>query len=164
MKRTLVTLVMTVSLLGGLQTVLPRTVHAAVADGCAKNFLGLPVWYKYMDVGPATDKQGAVFVDANGNPTDPCAIIGPKKPSGDGIDWQAASGRIALAIVEILLRIGTLVSVGFVVYGGFRYITSQGEPDSTKSARQTIINSLIGLVITIIATGAVAFIANQLTT
>jgi ABC-type Fe3+ transport system permease subunit len=90
-------------------------------------------------------------------------VTGPKNAEGE-FDWEAASGRIALAIIEILLRIATIVSLGYVVYGGFRYITSQGEPDATKSARQTIINAMIGLVIALLATGIVAFVANRLTT
>lgn len=114
---------------------------ATVSATCDDTFFGLPVWYKYLE-GTCDD------------------ITGPM--DGDSLDWQAASGRVAIAIVEILIRIGTLVAVGFVIYGGFRYITSQGEPENTKSARQTILNAVIGLVIALIATGAVAFLTNFL--
>ncbi|MBA3758810.1 hypothetical protein H0X10_04260 [Candidatus Saccharibacteria bacterium] len=123
----------------------------------SSSFLGLPTWYKYLDIGP----QGG----------DDCAVTGPTEPTGCSLvdddtcklDSQAVVGRVSLAIIEILLRIAALVSVAFVIKGGFNYITSQGEPENTKSARQTITNSLIGLVISLVATGAVAFIANTLT-
>lgn len=119
---------------------IPATADAA----CDKSLLGLPVWYKYLD---GTCEN----------------ITGPYNAPGDpdsGLNWQAASGRIAIAIIEILIRIGTLVAVGYVIYGGFRYITSQGEPENTKSARQTILNAVIGLVIALVATASVAFLTN----
>lgn len=138
---------------------------AAVAAGCdgSDSFLLFPTWYKYLDIGP----EGG----------DDCAVRGPtttvtvnETQNGQSVavqkeifDWGAAAPRVGLAIVEILLRIGTLVAVGYVIYGGFRYITSQGEPDGARSARQTIVNALIGLVISLLATGIVAFIGNQLT-
>jgi hypothetical protein len=143
----LVCVLLAVFLVGGLS--MPKTAFAEVAPGCSSTFLGLPAWYKYLDVG---EQDG-----------DPCAIIGPTKDGTQDFDMLAALPLIGLAIVEILTRIAAIISVGFVMYGGFRYITSQGEPENTKSARQTIINSLIGLVISLIATGLVAFIADQFT-
>lgn len=159
MKRALVVIVLFVSLLVGGATAAPNTTHAAVAPGCSSTFLGLPAWFKYLDVGDRTieDSNGGVTV------VDSCAIIGPTKDGTDDFDMLAAIPLIGLAIVEILTRIAAIVSVAFVMLGGFRYITSQGDPENTKSARQTIINSLIGLIISIIATGLVAFIADQFT-
>lgn len=69
---------------------------------------------------------------------------------------------IALAVVEILLRIGTFAAVAFVIYGGFQYLTSQGEPDKAVNARKTLINAVIGLVIALLATGVVSFLGGQL--
>lgn len=71
-------------------------------------------------------------------------------------------GAVVLAIVEILLRIGTLVAVAYVIYGGFMFLTSQGEPDKAAGARKTIINAIVGLVIALLATGIVAFLGRQL--
>ncbi len=72
-------------------------------------------------------------------------------------------GAILLAIVELLLRIGTIAAVAFVIYGGFLYMTSQGEPDKAGAAKHTIVNAIIGLVITLVATGVVSFIGGRLT-
>ncbi len=137
-------------LVAGLQIVAPQQVSAGTPSGECEvgTFLGLPTWYKYLELG---EQDG-----------DPCAIIGPEGDEG-GLDMRAVVGRVALAITEILLRLAAVISVGFVMYGGFRYIISQGEPDSAKVARQTILNALIGLVISIIATGLVFFIASTLT-
>jgi len=123
-------------------------VSAAVDPKCdtSSSFLGFPTWYKYLDVGPKGD--------------DPCAIIGPKLDGG--LDVAKAAPRIGLAIIEILLRVSGMVAVGFIIYGGFRYLTSQGEPEAYKMAQKTIVNALIGLVIAILAVTIVSFIGGSL--
>lgn len=98
----------------------------------------LPTWYKYID-GTQT-KNG-------------CDLV---------FEFPNDLGAIGLAVIEILLRIGTFAAVAFVIYGGFLFLTSQGEPDKAASARKTIINAVIGLVITLFATGIVSFIGGQL--
>lgn len=111
------------------------------AATCSTNGIPiLPSWYKYID---GTNIDGKCEL----NFTFPDDI-----------------GAILLAVVEILLRIGAIVAVGYVIYGGFMYMTSQGEPDKATSARNTIINAIIGLVIAIVATGVVSFIGKQLIT
>lgn len=52
--------------------------------------------------------------------------------------------------------------MAFVIVGAAKYITSQGEPDRAKQARDSIINALIGLAIAIVAAGVVSFIGNKL--
>lgn len=97
----------------------------------------LPTWYKHLETDSRTcEIQNFTF------PNDLPPIL--------------------LGVVEILLRIGVFAAVGFVIYGGFLYMTSQGEPDKAASARKTIINAVIGLVIGLLATGAVSFIGRQL--
>lgn len=132
-----------------ISTIADQRTYAAVAAGCDKSssFFSFPVWYKYLDVG-----------ELNG---DPCAFKGPSDSNGE-FDWSRAIPRVGLAIVEILLRIAGLVAVAFVIYGGFRYTTSQGEPENLKQAQGTIINALVGLVIAMLATGIVSFLGNSL--
>ena len=134
-------------------TVTPK-VQAAVAPGCDKSsaFLGMPVWYKYLDVGPETLQD---------NKVDPCAITGPKNAEG-GLDIQKAIPRVGLAVVEILLRIAGMVAVAFVIYGGFKFVTSQGEPEAYKTAQRTIINALIGVAISVLAVTIVSVIGGAI--
>ena len=69
---------------------------------------------------------------------------------------------IGLAGIDILLYVVGFVSVGFIIYGGFVYMTSNGEPDRTKGAKDTILNALIGLVVAIVASSVVSFIGNSI--
>lgn len=99
----------------------------------------LPTWYKYLDGSPDIS-------------TGKCTVA---------FNYPDDIGRILLALTDILLRVGGLVAVCFVIYGGFHYITSQGHPEDTKSARQTIVNAMIGVVITTIATVVVSFVGRE---
>lgn len=131
---------------------LPRSVSAAVDPACKKNtVLGLPTWYEYLNV----------VKDENGNS---CSIVGPPgvKAEAADVDWIKASGYIAVAILELMLRIASLIAVGYVIYGGFRFIVSQGEPENAKAARETIINAVIGLAITVVAATVVSFIGRRI--
>lgn len=51
------------------------------------------------------------------------------------------------AILQFILAISFIVAVIFLVIGGFRYITSQGNEDSIESAKNTIKNAIIGVVV-----------------
>lgn len=145
MKRLLVGFAILSTLLISSVFVLPAERTYAVAQGCTNSFLGLPAWYKYLE--------------STGPPE--CDITGPK--DGDKFNWPKAAGFVAIAVFESLLRVAALIAVIYVVYGGFRYIASQGEPENAKNARQTIINALIGVVIAVAAASIVSFIMQQLT-
>lgn len=121
--------------------------HAAVDPGCKSSLLGLPQWFEYLDVGP---KGG-----------DDCAIKGPSTASGE-LDWEKAAPRVVLAIIQILLRVAGIVALVFTIYGGFRYILSQGEPEATKKAKGTIVGAAVGLVIAMFAATLVGFVGNIL--
>lgn len=130
----------------GSMAVMPTHAYAAVPKGCTSEFLGFPAWYQYLEIGKKGD--------------DPCAILGPKE--GGEFSFQKALPRIALAITEILLRVAGMVAIGYVIFGGFKYMTSQGEPDGLKQAQGTVLNALIGLAIAVLAVTIVSFVGGAI--
>jgi hypothetical protein len=117
--------------------------RAATAGECESSFFGLPSWHKYVEKriihSPLTD-------------TELCEV----DLDGIGDVWF-----VAAAAIEILLRIAALISIGFIVYGGVLYVISQGAPDKTKQAEQTVINAIVGLAVAIAATAIVSFVAGR---
>lgn len=107
----------------------------------SKKFFGFPHWYEYL--------AGHEDAFRKCIPT---------------FDWNHPESLwgIGLALIEILLRVVALVAVGFIIYAGFQYMTSNGEPERTKNAKDTILNALIGLVIAIIASTIVSFIGGSI--
>ena len=52
-------------------------------------------------------------------------------------------------IIQIFVTIAGLVATGFMVVGGFRYMTSSGNPEALDGAKKTVLYSAIGLAIVI---------------
>jgi len=55
------------------------------------------------------------------------------------------------SIITVLAGLAGLVATGFIVVGGFGYITSSGNPERMDRAKSTIMWSGIGLAITVAA-------------
>lgn len=107
------------------------------ADTCTtSHFLAFPRWYEYLKTTPYPD----------------CS---PQITSLSDV-WL-----IVAAVVDILLRLAALVAVFGVVYGGVLYVTSEGDPERTTKARNVLIYAFAGLIIAIIATALVSFIAGS---
>lgn len=65
-------------------------------------------------------------------------------------------------IINILLYVIGAAAVLMIVIGGFRYVTSNGEPAAASKAKTTIIYALIGVVVAVMAYGIVNFILNNI--
>jgi hypothetical protein len=128
---------------------------AACTPVSSISFLGLPTWYKYLP--GKTDIEGNCIPQLRCDSTDANKTCSAKADIDVSKIWL-----IGFAVLELLLRLGGTVAVGIVIYGGIRYIISQGNPDATKTARRTIINAFVGIVITILATISVNFVAKLL--
>ncbi len=130
------------------------THFAAGASPCPEpgNFFGIPSWFEYLD------RAKYVTIDSSGL----CSVDPHFIDHTTGNLDLSSIGLVGLGVVDILLRVGALVAIGFIVYAGFQYITAQGEPEKAKHALGTIINSLVGLGITVVAAAAVRFLGESL--
>ncbi len=63
-----------------------------------------------------------------------------------------------LNIVNGLLVVAGIVASIYLVMGGIRYITSQGESDQTEQAKNTILYAMIGLIVIGLSAALVNFI------
>ena len=54
-------------------------------------------------------------------------------------------------IIGILLLIAALLALFYLVWGGFKWMTSGGDKEKLFAARQTIIYAIIGLVVSLLA-------------
>lgn len=83
----------------------------------------------------------------------------PKPPSGSptGIDTLS---QLIIRVLNIALTTVGLISVLFVVMGGFQYVTAAGDEEKIKKAKGTIVSALIGLGIVLLALTIVRIVAN----
>jgi len=99
------------------------------------NFLFFPTWYKYLPTNP----PDCTPTIANINDV-----------------WL-----IVAAVIEIMLRIAAIIAVVYVIWGGFDYLTSQGESEKVNKGRSTLISALVGLAIAMSATALINFVAGR---
>lgn len=143
LRKVIATGFLSMSLLFIVSMASPQRVSAARLENCqaqSGSLLTFPTWYKYLDY---TWDPGKQECDVRAQlPED--------------------AGKILAAVFEIMLRVVSIVSIIFVIYGGIQYIISQGEPENIKNARTTIFNALIGLLVSMLATVIVNLIAGSI--
>ena len=93
------------------------TALLAPATAGAQSFLGFPAWNRGLPENPK---------------------------SGD--DLTGMVGVVGLNIGETILRATAIVAVLFIIFGGFRFITANGNPSAVASAVKMIMNACIGFV------------------
>ena len=92
--------------------------------------------------------------------TDMTLSGGVSSSQGDDVP-QDLAGEVFKNVVNILLFIIGAVSVIMLIYGGIRYTTSGGNANSVTAAKNTIMYSIIGLVVAILAFAVVQFVVTQ---
>lgn len=90
------------------------------------------------------------------------AKTGVNKAGGNaGSNSTSLTTRIHLIINLIIYAVG-FASIIMIVIGGIRYTTSNGDSSGTKGAKDTIMYSVVGLVVAIMAYAIVGFVVNWL--
>jgi len=79
----------------------------------------------------------------------------------NGEDGQDALAKTINSIINLFSLIVGAASVIMIIYGGFKYITSGGNDDATKSAKNTILYALVGLIIVLVAQTIVKFVFSK---
>ena len=117
-------------------------VSSVYAANCGEpddsNFLSFPTWYRNLEC----DSEG--HVDLEGQEIGHVAIV------------------VALNIVDIVLRMLSIVAIGFIIYGGFQYLIARGEPANMAKGKATITHAVVGLIIGIASAGIVGFVSSRL--
>lgn len=116
----------------------PQTTYAADPGNCEVRILGIPPWYRGL---------------ANRDATGECAIVSPGSPmpGGETLDLSGFIWRIVLNLIEIALFLVGYIAVFFILFGGFQFLTGGDNPSKVEKARKTILNAVVGLVISFAA-------------
>jgi len=69
--------------------------------------------------------------------------------------------NVTTTVVNVLSLVVGLISVIFLIFGGFKYVTSGGDSGKVTSAKSTILYALIGLVIVAIAQAVVRVVLGK---
>jgi len=67
------------------------------------------------------------------------------------------------SVIQVMITLAGLISVGFFIWGGFGYITSSGNPEKLDQSKKTVIYSAVGLAI-VLGAFVLSSIVTQLAT
>ena len=116
-----------------------KPIHQVIAS--AGRFLGFPTWYRGLTDAPPD-----------------CNIKTHSDSGGLGnFIWH-----IGLNIVEIILVAIAYIATAYFLYGGLLFIVSRGNPDGATRARSTILNAIIGLIISMASIALVNFVVGSI--
>jgi hypothetical protein len=100
-----------------------------------------------------------VMADAR---SEACEAIGGRGGAGNcRVAGDPSLTNTVRNVINILSVIVGIAAVIMVILGGFRYVTSGGDSNSTKGARDTIIYALVGLVVVALAQAIVQFVLQE---
>jgi len=131
-----------ISVLGvGVASIATPVVASAASDAnpsCAPTILTFPVWYRGLTKSSSD-----------------CTIVPPGNQPGDLSNYI---WHIVLNCIDIALQAVGYIAAFLILYGGFLFLTSSGEASGIQKAKTTILNAVIGLVISIVSVAIVNLI------
>lgn len=129
------TIILSVAAICLVLVVAPAPVaNAARGDYCASGLLTFPTWYSHI----SSDCKSVEITQLNDL-------------------WI-----IVLNLIEMLLQAVAYASTGFLVWGGFKYMKSRGDPSRIQNAKDAITNALIGLGVALGSVAIVSFISGAI--
>jgi hypothetical protein len=72
------------------------------------------------------------------------------------------SEGLILKVTRIVAAVAGAVAVIMIVVAGIKYITSQGDSNQTSEAKRTIIYSIVGLIVIILAQALIGFVIGSI--
>lgn len=76
-----------------------------------------------------------------------------------GDDTEAID--IVKRIINVLLYIIGILSVVMIIFSGLKYVNSRGDAESIKSAKNTLLYAVVGLVVAMLAFTIVNFVVGR---
>lgn len=91
-----------------------------------------------------------------------CGGLGGNAGGGNcTVSGQPSVNNTIKRVINIFSVIAGIASVFMVILGGFRYVTSGGDPSTVSSAKKTILYALIGVVVVAMAQTLVWFVLSE---
>ena len=139
MKRKILAILAGILLLGGM--VAPNAMASGTTSCPGTSFLGLRSWYYGL-----TNSNCQIDSDAF-----------------KGDEMKTSIWTIVLNIMYDLMVVVGILAVGFIIYGGYMYMTAGGDPGRAAKAQKSLYSAIIGLIISLLATTITNFIISVVT-
>ena len=94
----------------------------------------------------------------------PSVALAQRGPFGGDEQVNVPRAGLREATVRVLnfaLTFVGLIAVAMLIYGGFRYLTSAGNEETTKQAKRIILYAIIGIVVILLSAVIVNFLVGS---
>ena len=125
MKSILKKVLVIIAILLSTTVIAPSSANSAYAAGeypCEKSFLGLTPWYCHVTENPKSEEE-----------------------------LTKNTRQIIINIADIITTLAAYLSLGFIIYGGYLYMLSSGDPGKALTGRKTLTRAFIGLAVVILS-------------
>lgn len=79
-------------------------------------------------------------------------------PDADSIDGESG---IVTTVINVILYVVGIVSVVMLIFGGIQYSTSAGDTTKVKNAKNTILYSVVGLLVSVFAYALINWVLKE---
>jgi hypothetical protein len=87
-------------------------------------------------------------------------ICKDKNNTSPDLNPFSGNGGVLMRATKLLVFVVGAASILIIIFGGIKYITSDGDANSISSAKSTVQYAFIGLIIALAAQGIIVFIVN----
>lgn len=103
---------------------------------------------------------GGAFLGATLAAPDAFAQLGEALNQASSADPAGGTevSTVVVDVINLLLYIIGILSVVMIIFAGIKYATANGAPDKIKSAKDTLVYSIVGLIIAVFAFAIVNFV------
>ncbi len=81
--------------------------------------------------------------------------------AGNGSSNKVSANVLIKRIVNVLLFVLGAISVIMIIFGGIKYTTSNGDQNKVVSAKNTIVYSVVGVIVALLAYAIVNFVISS---
>lgn len=86
-----------------------------------------------------------------------------KASKGAGVGGDGNVGTFVGILVTAVLQILGVIFLVLIIYGGFKWMSAAGQDEKLKEAQRMITNSVVGLIIVVLAYAISTFVLEKLT-
>lgn len=87
-------------------------------------------------------------------------ICKDKNNTSPDLNPFSGSGGVLMRATKLFVFVVGAASILIIIFGGIKYITSDGDANSISSAKSTVLYAFIGLIIALIAQAIIVFVIN----
>lgn len=84
-----------------------------------------------------------------------------QKVTVPGLPTTSANDTTLRNVFSVVLALAGAVAVAFIVFGGIKYMLSQGDAGDIKQSKDTILYAIVGLIIVAISFMLVNYVIGQ---